>query len=232
MSSWSTTFGLDMMSTWSAIPAATIWMEDPGYRPHGVRQRSRRFTASWPASDKLEQALQDNPLMTLDVAGTDHENLVKTQLRSSCRHSLAGLSGVVTASSDRILPGLPGAAAVRIAKIQTATTHSAMPETERCHRWPRRAGAGHVFTGWRLRSDADGHKLIDAAINWALRTEVVQLPVLTASLSGNQLTITWTNGGTLEKASAVTGPYITTNDSDGSYTETVGAGSAYFRVKR
>ena len=51
--------------------------------------------------------------------------------------------------------------------------------------------------------------------------------------SGNNVTITWINGGTLEWTTSLSAPitWTSTGDSDGSYTEAV-SGNKYFHVKR
>jgi hypothetical protein len=52
------------------------------------------------------------------------------------------------------------------------------------------------------------------------------------SISGGNLTITWTGGGTLEKAAVVTGPYTSTGNSSGTYTAPASAAKEFFRVAR
>lgn len=62
-------------------------------------------------------------------------------------------------------------------------------------------------------------------------TDVGQ-PKISVSLNGANLTITWTNGGTLQGATAVAGATWSDLDSDGSYTTTVSGGAMFFRVKK
>lgn len=69
--------------------------------------------------------------------------------------------------------------------------------------------------------------------------EIYALPAVTEPpqlgapvLAGGNLTLTWTNGGTLESAPAATGPWTSTGDSDGSYTEPATAAAKFFRVRR
>ncbi len=52
------------------------------------------------------------------------------------------------------------------------------------------------------------------------------------TVASGALTITWRNGGTLESAPAVTGPWTSTGDSDGSFTETATGPAKFYRVKR
>jgi hypothetical protein len=62
---------------------------------------------------------------------------------------------------------------------------------------------------------------------------VVPVPKITGiSLTGNNVTITWTGGGMLESATDFGGPWTSTNDSDGSYSETATGTHKFFRVKR
>ena len=82
-------------------------------------------------------------------------------------------------------------------------------------------------------ANANGFKLFDAAVDWALHQgAVAPAPVLTVTRSGAQVTVTWINGGTLEKATSVAGPYTSTGVSSGTYTEAGGTGGAFFRVRR
>ena len=58
-------------------------------------------------------------------------------------------------------------------------------------------------------------------------------PEITAyTLAGGSITITWKNGGTLEFAPALSGPWGSTNDSDGSFTEAAVGEAKFYRVKR
>jgi hypothetical protein len=56
-------------------------------------------------------------------------------------------------------------------------------------------------------------------------------PAITAiSRSGNSVTVTWVGGGTLYSAPDPAGPWTSTNDSDGSFTDTVAGGPKYYRA--
>jgi hypothetical protein len=46
------------------------------------------------------------------------------------------------------------------------------------------------------------------------------------------ITTQWINGGTFYSAPALNGPWTTTGDSDGSYSETVTGPGKYFRVQK
>jgi hypothetical protein len=81
---------------------------------------------------------------------------------------------------------------------------------------------------------ADGLKLFDAAVDWALNRTVTTLPVITSSrVSGGNITIQWTGGGTLESAPSLATPIIwtTTGNSTGSFSEPA-TGTKYYRVKK
>ena len=52
------------------------------------------------------------------------------------------------------------------------------------------------------------------------------------SITGGQLTVTWTGGGTLYSTPSLTTPtWTTTGDSDGSYSAPVGANNRFFQVQ-
>jgi hypothetical protein len=57
---------------------------------------------------------------------------------------------------------------------------------------------------------------------------------LAFTVTGNQITITWTGGGELQSAPSVTGPWSGSGDSDGSFTDTIPAteGMKFYRVAR
>ncbi len=58
-------------------------------------------------------------------------------------------------------------------------------------------------------------------------------PVIAApEIADGMLTVTWAGGGTLEWAPSVTGPWTSTGDSDGSYTEPASEETRFFRVAR
>ena len=56
--------------------------------------------------------------------------------------------------------------------------------------------------------------------------------ITTWGVSGGSITLEWKNGGTLESAPAVTGPWTSTGDSDGSFTEAATGAAKFYRVKR
>lgn len=69
-------------------------------------------------------------------------------------------------------------------------------------------------------------------------TSVVQVPpagdpvISSPTVTGGVISFTWTNGGTLETAPSPTGPWTSTGNSSGSFSEPVGPGSKFYQVKR
>lgn len=71
--------------------------------------------------------------------------------------------------------------------------------------------------------------------SWSFRVEtyVEATPRITGiTPAGGNVTITWENGGTLESGPTILGPWTSTGDSDGSFTEAAANGERYYRVKR
>lgn len=67
---------------------------------------------------------------------------------------------------------------------------------------------------------------------YALPAETVPPQIAPPVVAAGNLTVTWSNGGTLESAPSPAGPWTSTGDSDGSYTEPTSAGAKFFRVRR
>lgn len=67
-----------------------------------------------------------------------------------------------------------------------------------------------------------------------LAPPVQAAPVISPpTVTGGNITITWSNGGTLETAPTVNGPWTTTGNASGSFSEAVApGGNKYYRVKR
>ena len=90
---------------------------------------------------------------------------------------------------------------------------------------------------WRKRFDAgavdlQGPNCGSGNNMFVLVTEAA--PEITAiTLSGGDVTITWTGGGTLYSSPSLSpASWTTTGDSDGSYTAPAGTGNRFFRVER
>jgi len=86
--------------------------------------------------------------------------------------------------------------------------------------------------------DANGTKIAindrdnPAAIRAYYAVSTVAAPVITGStITGGTITVTWDNGGTLESAPAITGPWTSTGDSDGSFSEPATGEAKFYRVK-
>jgi hypothetical protein len=81
---------------------------------------------------------------------------------------------------------------------------------------------------------ADGLKLFDAAVDWALNKTSTSAPQITsARVSTGTITIQWTGGGTLESAPSLASPitWTSTGNSTGSFSEPA-TGTKYYRVKK
>ncbi|HUS33956.1 MAG TPA: PA14 domain-containing protein [Verrucomicrobiae bacterium] len=200
-----------------------------------------------------EGNLTDNFLQTLNTADVDHGAVAGQTtidiLPGAAGHKLAaGLSGTVTVTTapDSFSWGLPTASTKQIATIAGNPARTVIFANE--------AGDtlidGSIAAGRRVfffhgdstftLLNANGLKLFDAAIDYAVNgpSGVVTTPQITAAtLSGGNINITWTNGGTLEWTSALlpngATVWTSTNDSDGSYSEPVTtAQMKIFRVRK
>jgi hypothetical protein len=65
-------------------------------------------------------------------------------------------------------------------------------------------------------------------------TTSTQPRITGSSVSGGNITITWTGGGTLFSTPSLSSPiqWTTTGDSDGSFTEALGTGNRFYRVQQ
>jgi hypothetical protein len=82
-------------------------------------------------------------------------------------------------------------------------------------------------TWWTEIAAIDNVRITEGA------TQITTPQITGISQSGNNVTITWVNGGTLESAASLSAPitWTSTGDSDGSFTEAV-SGNKYFRVRK
>lgn len=198
-----------------------------------------------------EQALQDEFLMTLNqdtiTRGTTAAQS-DIEIVTSTHDMAAGLSGVVVVAPNLsdFSWGVPGPGAVVVAK----TTDGADPAHAVIYGYDKdatlidgttTAPARRVYflmtDGTFTGLNADGRKLFDSAVAWAMGTgtQPPPPPQMTAAQSAGNINITWTNGGTLEWTSALTpgGSWTSTGDSDGSYSEAINtAQNKFFRVRR
>jgi hypothetical protein len=82
---------------------------------------------------------------------------------------------------------------------------------------------------------ANGWKLFDAAMDWALNKTTAPRPQITSStIEAGQITIRWSNGGTLESSLSLTTPsWTTTGNSSGTFSEAVStSGNKFYRVRQ
>ena len=200
-----------------------------------------------------EQALQDDFLMTLNqdtitrgttAAQTDIEIVTATH------EMAAGLTGVVTIAPNTsdFSWGVPGAAAVVIAKTTDGSdpAHAVIYGYDKdatlidgTTKAPARRAHFLMTDATFSNLNADGKKLFDAAVAWAMGGGTTPPPpqITTTTLSGGNINVTWTGGGTLEWTSEFLPNngtvWTSTNDSDGSYSEAVTtAQKKFFRVRR
>ena len=75
------------------------------------------------------------------------------------------------------------------------------------------------------RSNANAIKAYYAA-------NVQQAPRITSTqLAAGSLTVVWINGGTLYSADVITGPWTSTGDSDGSFSESATGAAKFYQVR-
>ena len=196
-----------------------------------------------------EAAVQDDFLLTLNVDGTDRgaitaQTTIDLTAAGAAHQIGAGLSAgpitVLSAAGD-LSWGKPTSSAVIIATVAGDATRTPIYAVEKngllIDEVSLAAGRRVHF----MMTDAtfplltaDGLKLFDAATDWARGVgSVAPQPVISISKSGNQLTITWTNGGTLQQGPTVTGAWSDASTTGSfNYTIPAGAGAAFFRVIR
>lgn len=199
-----------------------------------------------------ENNIEDDMLETLNDATLDH-NTIAGQLSidltaAGAAHQMgaglpAGPVTVVTTATD-LSWGRPVSTATIIAMISGDTNKATIYGIEKGANLIAADGTatGPAAAGRRvhfLMADntfplltADGLKLFDAAVDWArgVGGNTAQ-PVISISRTGNQLTLTWTNGGTLQQAPTVLGAW-TTASTTGTFTTTIPAtaGLSFYRV--
>jgi hypothetical protein len=60
---------------------------------------------------------------------------------------------------------------------------------------------------------------------------VSEVKITSATITGGNITIQWTGGGTMESAGNVLGPWTSTGNSSGTFSEAVAPGSKFYRVR-
>ena len=82
---------------------------------------------------------------------------------------------------------------------------------------------------WTMNDPSDS----DFLLFYCLDCESVGVPEITGSiLAGGSITVEWTGGGTLWSAPAVTGPWSSTEDNDGSFSESATGEAKFYRVQQ
>ncbi len=197
-----------------------------------------------------EEAIFDEMKMTGDSgAAPDHHGstggLTQIDILNASHPLAAGLSGTVTVTSSpqTMSWGVSDANptnAIVIAQVAGDPTKWAI--------WAYEKGAtlfdgtaaaerrvGFFFNaGSVTATTADGFKLFDAAVNWSLRRDVQLAPQMSISKTGDQISISWTNGGVLEWTSALTPGAIWTPlpNAPNPYAEPANQTMRFFRVRK
>jgi hypothetical protein len=208
-----------------------------------------KFVASATPVMFWENALEDNFLLTLDTGTpTPHNStggLTTLDIDPGAVGSkmAAGLSGTVTVTTaaDTFAWGLPAPSAKIIATITGSNpTEAAIYSVEAGDTLidgTSKAAGRRVFffltDSTFLVLNADGVKLFDAAVDYTVNGAGTgpQPAKLSVSESNGNITITWTNGGTLYSAPAVTGPWTSTGNSTGTFTGSATTGNQFFEVR-
>lgn len=82
-------------------------------------------------------------------------------------------------------------------------------------------------------ANADAWKLFDAEFDFIRQLKAVQPPPhLNIALNGANVTVTWTNGGTLESSDKIDSGWTSTGNSSGTATTAASAAAKFYRVKR
>ncbi len=194
-----------------------------------------------------EEALTDEFLFDTNDAGQHGSTGGQTDIQIvKADHPLAaGLTAgahTIATSAQTFSWGTPAASAVIIATMADGTGHACIFGFEKGATLvdgSSKAAARrvHIF----LTNDTypalndDGKKLVDAAINWAIGNNVTPPPQqakLTASKSGNNITISWTNGGTLQKNNQIVGGTWVDVPGNSPQTLPIAGQAQFFRVKQ
>jgi hypothetical protein len=196
-----------------------------------------------------EQAVQDDFLMTGPTDGTHRgatTGLNTIEIVNATHPMAAGLpAGPVRISQNNtdVSWGVVGAEATVIARIVGTTDHAALYGYDTGTKLidgtstaPARRVHAFMTDGSYAVLTADGRKLFDAAVQWALggTTPPPGPRITSSSIAGGQITINWTTPGTLEYTDNLgTGAtWTSTNDSDGSFTGPADQAHRFYRVKQ
>lgn len=192
-----------------------------------------------------EQALQDDMLMTTNEDGVTRGTVAaQTQINIvNANHALAaGLPAgrrTVSATSDYSW-GVPGPGATIIATLADDPTRAVIYAydtganlVDGTTKAPARRLYFLMTDGTFNGLNDDGKKLFDAALSYALnRTLGAQAKLSAPVRQGNNLTLTWTGGGTLQSADAVTGPWADVANAASPHTATISGSGKFYRIKQ
>jgi hypothetical protein len=82
-------------------------------------------------------------------------------------------------------------------------------------------------------ANANGWKLFDAAMDWALnKTVTAAASFASTRLSAGTVILTWTGTGTLQSASSVTGPWADVAGASSPFTVTAPTGNKFYRIRQ
>lgn len=81
--------------------------------------------------------------------------------------------------------------------------------------------------------NADGLKLFDTAVKWATGDASTAPPMLNPIVrQGKNIIISWTGTGTLQQATAVTGPWSAAASQTNPKTVPIAVGALFFRIRQ
>jgi hypothetical protein len=203
-----------------------------------------------------EAAIQDDMLLTLNVDLTDRGTTGGLTTIAITAAGAAHQIGAGFAAGDLViystgsdiswgLPNLSGANATSIATVAGQANQHAVYAYDKGDTLidgtsiaaGRRAHIPMGDNSFNNLND-NGKKLFDQIVDWLVAPpDVGGQPELDVAVTETQITVTWTNGGTLYTANAVdaaSGAWTSTGDSDGSYSvaRTPGASALFFMVKK
>lgn len=191
-----------------------------------------------------ENALQDNYLFTLDTAADHATTIGQTDIDivNAAHPMAAGLTAGVHTVVDVATPGefswgVPNTNATIIAVMTDDPTHATIYGYEKdatlidgTTKAPARRVHFLMSDVTFISLNADGLKLFDAAVSWAMGG--AQKPVIAApTLSGGSVSFTWTGGGKLQEAPEVTGSWTDVpGNPQGNYSVQPTGPRKFFRV--
>lgn len=209
-----------------------------------------KFTLSAVPIINWEEALMDDLLLTGDSGSEpDHHGTTGGQtvldIVNATHPLAAGLSAgpqPVYSTGQTVSWGFPddnAANAIIIATVAANTNQVAIFAYEKgatlydaFTKAPERRVATFLNGDSTTALTGAGLKLVDAAINWALNITVTEPASVSIAKSGNQVSISWTGGGTLQHADTVTGPWSDVPNQNNPQTVATTGTVQFFRVRQ